>query len=94
MILVKPYNYHNPNYQYLALLVEQIGGQRFSEYLKEHIFAPLGMNGTFSVSMTEQINENDAIPRGHYLLFGNPKSTTVYSFFFQKNLIVYFHYCN
>ncbi|USK42123.1 serine hydrolase domain-containing protein [Cytobacillus oceanisediminis] len=69
------YNYHNPNYQYLALLVEQISGKRFSVYLKEHIFAPLGMNGTFSVSMTEQINENDAIPRGHYLLFGNPKST-------------------
>lgn len=69
------YNYHNPNYQYLALLVEQISSQRFSEYLKEHIFARLGMNGTFSVSMTEQINENDAIPRGHYLLFGNPIST-------------------
>lgn len=69
------YNYHNPNYQYLALLVEQISGQRFSEYLKEHIFALLGMNDTFSVSMTEQINENAAIPQGHYLLFSKPIST-------------------
>jgi CubicO group peptidase (beta-lactamase class C family) len=69
------YNYHNPNYQYLALLVEQISGQRFSEYLHDHIFAPLRMNDTFSVSTTQQINENPAIPQGHYLLLGNPIST-------------------
>ncbi|MGM0867401.1 MAG: serine hydrolase domain-containing protein [Bacillota bacterium] len=69
------YNYHNPNYQYLALLVEQISGQRFSDYLHDHIFAPFGMNDTFSVSTTQQINENPAIPQGHYLLLGKPIST-------------------
>lgn len=66
------YYYHNPNYQFLALLVERISGQRFSEYLQDHIFAPLGMNDTFNVSTTQQINENTAIPQGHYLLFGKP----------------------
>ncbi|KRE46570.1 serine hydrolase domain-containing protein [Paenibacillus sp. Soil724D2] len=69
------YSYHNPNYQFLALLVEQISGQRFSEYLNDHIFAPLRMNDTFSVSTTKQINENHTIPQGHYLLLGKPIST-------------------
>lgn len=70
------YSYHNPNYLYLALLVEQISGQRFSDYLHDHIFAPLGMKSTFSISTTQQINQNPAIPQGHYLLLGKPIRTT------------------
>jgi len=66
------YSYHNPNYEYLALLVEQISGQPFADYLASHIFKPLGMNQTFNVSSTQQINENSAIPRGHYLVLGRP----------------------
>ncbi|WP_028549594.1 serine hydrolase domain-containing protein [Paenibacillus sp. UNC451MF] len=66
------YSYHNPNYQYLALLVEKVSGQNFSAYLENNIFQPLGMSHTFNVSTTQQINENLAIPRGHYLLFGHP----------------------
>ncbi|WP_261301501.1 serine hydrolase domain-containing protein [Paenibacillus andongensis] len=69
------YSYHNPNYQYLALLVEQISGQKFAEFLHDHVFAPLGMTNTFSVSTTQQINENSAIPQGHYLLLGMPIRT-------------------
>ncbi|TCP52597.1 CubicO group peptidase (beta-lactamase class C family) [Tumebacillus sp. BK434] len=65
------YSYHNPNYQYLALLVEQLSGQRFSDYLQAHLFAPLGMSDTFAVSTTQQINDYPAVPRGHYLLLGN-----------------------
>ncbi|MCR8843607.1 beta-lactamase family protein [Paenibacillus sp. SC116] len=68
------YSYHNPNYQYLALLVEKVSGQRFSSYLEEHIFKPLGMNQTVNVSTTQQINDNDAIPKGHYLVFGHSVS--------------------
>ncbi|NOU90608.1 serine hydrolase [Paenibacillus sp. LMG 31460] len=66
------FSYHNPNYQYLALLVEKVSGQSFSAYLEKNIFKPLGMGHTFNVSTTQQINENPAIPRGHYLLFGYP----------------------
>ncbi|ARU62119.1 serine hydrolase [Tumebacillus avium] len=69
------YSYHNPNYQYLALLVEQVSEQRFSEYLQHHIFVPLGMKDTFSVSTTEQINEHPAVVQGHYLLLGKPTHT-------------------
>ncbi|MZQ81070.1 serine hydrolase [Paenibacillus sp. 5J-6] len=66
------YYYHNPNYQFLALLVEQISGQRFSEYLHDHIFTPVGMKDTYDISTTQQIIENNAIPQGHYLLLGKP----------------------
>ncbi|MDP4096378.1 serine hydrolase [Paenibacillus sp. P96] len=70
------YSYHNPNYQYLALLVEKMSGQSFSVYLKNNIFEPLGMSHTFNVSTTQQISENSAIPRGYYLLLGHPVSHT------------------
>ncbi|MCZ8517849.1 MULTISPECIES: serine hydrolase domain-containing protein [Paenibacillus] len=66
------YIYHNPNYQYLALLVEKVSGQDFSAYMKKNIFEHLGMRHTFSISTTQQINENPAIPRGNYLLLGLP----------------------
>jgi CubicO group peptidase (beta-lactamase class C family) len=68
----KSYNYHNPNYQYLALLVEKVSGQNFHAYMQKNIFEPLGMRHTFSVSSTQQINDNPDIPRGHYLLLGHP----------------------
>lgn len=68
------YSYHNPNYQYLALLVEKVSGQNFTAYLKENVFEHLGMSNTFNVSTTQHINENPAIPRGHYLLIGLPIS--------------------
>ena len=52
----------------MALLVETMSGQNFSDYLEDHIFEPLGMRDTLNVSNTRQINENSAIPRGHYVL--------------------------
>ncbi|MFC6553598.1 serine hydrolase domain-containing protein [Cohnella cellulosilytica] len=66
------YSYHNPNYALLANLVESVSGERFSDYLNRHIFEPLGMNHTFSVSTTQQIDENETIPLGHYLSLGRP----------------------
>ncbi|MDQ0113772.1 serine hydrolase domain-containing protein [Paenibacillus harenae] len=64
------YSYHNPNYVLLANLVESVSGERFSDYLDSHIFEPLGMNHTFSVSTTQQIYGNETIPLGHYLSLG------------------------
>lgn len=40
------YRYSNSGYALLALVVEQISGQDFATYLKENIFAPLGMDAT------------------------------------------------
>lgn len=68
------YSYHNPNYQYLALLVEKMSGQNFAEYLKSNLFEPLGMKHTFHVSTTQQIDDHSAIPHGHYLVLGRSVS--------------------
>ncbi|NUU78148.1 beta-lactamase family protein [Paenibacillus xylanilyticus] len=68
------YSYHNPNYVLLANLVESVSGERFSDYLKRHIFEPLGMNHTFSVSTTLQIDGNEAVPSGHYSSLGRSVS--------------------
>ncbi|WP_426453020.1 serine hydrolase domain-containing protein [Paenibacillus sp. S-38] len=64
------YSYHNPNYVLLANLVESVSGERFSDYLSSHIFEPLGMNHTFSVSTTQQFYANETIPLGHYFSLG------------------------
>jgi CubicO group peptidase (beta-lactamase class C family) len=38
------YEYSNSGYVILAQIVEKVSGQRFSKFLKENIFDPLGMN--------------------------------------------------
>ena len=38
--------YSNSGYALLALIVERVSGQPFAAFLKQHIFAPLGMHGT------------------------------------------------
>jgi N-acyl-D-aspartate/D-glutamate deacylase/CubicO group peptidase (beta-lactamase class C family) len=40
------YEYSNPGYEMLALVVERASGQGFGEFLHDNIFAPLGMTGT------------------------------------------------
>ncbi|WP_217560600.1 serine hydrolase [Paenibacillus sp. GbtcB18] len=77
------YTYYNPNYQYLALLVERISGQNFSDYLANQIFKPLGMSQTVNISSTRQIKDNPAIPRGHYLVLGRPVSQNEPSWFVE-----------
>ena len=46
------YEYSNPGYELLALIVERASGRRFAEFIAERIFAPLGM--TSSVVMDER----------------------------------------
>jgi len=46
------YEYSNPGYEALALVVERASGQRFSSFLREAIFAPLGMNDTLVADRT------------------------------------------
>jgi CubicO group peptidase (beta-lactamase class C family) len=40
------YEYSNPGYEMLALVVERVSGQAFGAFLHDSIFAPLGMTGT------------------------------------------------
>ncbi|WP_063798043.1 serine hydrolase domain-containing protein [Streptomyces sp. 150FB] len=40
------FNYHNPNYQVAARVVEEVSGRPFATYLHDHVFAPIGMDST------------------------------------------------
>ncbi|HTJ10893.1 MAG TPA: serine hydrolase domain-containing protein [Dinghuibacter sp.] len=39
--------YNNFNYAILALLVQKMSGQKFAEYMREHVFEPAGMTATY-----------------------------------------------
>ena len=47
------YEYSNPGYEMLALVVERVSGQRFGRFIEENIFAPLGMNDSVIRDSTE-----------------------------------------
>jgi len=40
------YQYYNPNYRVLGLLIEQASGESYSDYMDKHVFKPLGMLDT------------------------------------------------
>lgn len=46
----KYFSYANTGYVVLAYIIERASGQFYGEYLKEHIFDPLGMKHTFAYS--------------------------------------------
>ncbi len=49
------YEYSNTGYALLALIVEQVSGERFADFLHRHIFSPLGMSTT--VAFEQGISE-------------------------------------
>lgn len=63
------WEYHNPNFQVAARLVEVVGGVPFAEYLRRHVFAPLGMRDSGTGD-----TERDLPPsaRGHVRVLGLP----------------------
>ena len=66
------FNYHNPNYQVAARLVEVVSGQTFDAYLREHVFRPAGM----TASLTSYF-DNQSVPGladGHVIAYGHPTS--------------------
>lgn len=42
------FRYSNSGFAFLALIVEKVSGQTYSAFLREHIFRPLGMDGTLA----------------------------------------------
>ena len=46
--------YSNTNYHLLAMIVEQVSGMKFNEYLQEHIFDPCGMEHTTSMAIGDE----------------------------------------
>ncbi|QFZ19226.1 serine hydrolase domain-containing protein [Saccharothrix syringae] len=63
------WEYHNPNFQLAARLVEVVGGVPFAEHLRREVFAPLGMRDSSTAD-----TERDLPPtaRGHLVVLGVP----------------------
>lgn len=62
------YAYSNPNYWILAFLVEKVSGMKFSDYLKQKVFSPLGMDDSFTA-----VNSGDSVQglsKGYVTVYG------------------------
>jgi CubicO group peptidase (beta-lactamase class C family) len=47
------FHYNNSNYMVLAAIIEKVSGQKYSQFMAEHIFKPLGMKNTAVYSKAE-----------------------------------------
>ncbi|MBS4172160.1 serine hydrolase domain-containing protein [Bacillus sp. FJAT-49736] len=56
-----PYRYSNANYVLLGYIVQQVSGQSYGDYVKEHIFIPLSMHNSF-VTLDEASEHGLATP--------------------------------
>ena len=62
------FNYFNPNYNILGLIIEKVSGMSYEDYIKENILAPLEMENTYLEK--EVIKEK--VPNGHISFFSFP----------------------
>ncbi len=60
------YQYSNPGYALLAIVVERVSGKRFGDFLEQEIFAPLGMSNTFVYDAPSKKNAQSAIGYGQF----------------------------
>ncbi|MCW8997985.1 MAG: beta-lactamase family protein [Kangiellaceae bacterium] len=63
------FQYSNTNYQLLGYLVQSISGQKYTQFVRETIFAPLKMSNSF---MQEEKAYLEQAARGHLYWFGQP----------------------
>ncbi|MFI0466275.1 serine hydrolase domain-containing protein [Saccharopolyspora sp. 5N102] len=62
------WEYHNPNFQVAARLVEVVAGQPFDGYLQEHVFAPLGMTDSRTIDTADELPPS---AHGHLKVLGS-----------------------
>tara|TARA_B100000683_G_scaffold12866_2_gene13550 strand:- start:2003 stop:3958 length:1956 start_codon:yes stop_codon:yes gene_type:complete len=55
------YSYTNSGYNILAKIIENVSGQKFSEYMQLNVFSPLGMKTAFIADSPIDMKENIAI---------------------------------
>lgn len=79
----KKFHYHNPNYQILALVVESVSKEKFSDYLKNHIFLPMNMNHTVDVPLTNNFTLADQFSSGHIFILGKAFPVTEPEWFIE-----------
>lgn len=63
----QPYRYSNANYVLLGYIVQQVSGQSYGDYVKEHIFSPLSMDNSYA-TLDEAAKHGLAVP--YRRLFG------------------------
>lgn len=66
------WNYHNPNYQVAARLVEVVSGLSFEDYLRRHVFDPLGMAASTTTETDDQ--QVAGLADGYTFAYGQPVS--------------------
>lgn len=59
--------YSNVNYSVLGLLVQEVSGQRYEEYIQENIFTPLAMDHSYTSSSLTQAT---GVAQGYNPFFG------------------------
>ncbi|QQQ73575.1 beta-lactamase family protein [Saccharothrix sp. 6-C] len=63
------WEYHNPNFQVAARLVEVVAGRPFADHLRREVFAPLGMADSRTVDTASDLPPSAA---GHVKVLGLP----------------------
>lgn len=61
----RSFAYNNTNYALLALIIEQVSGMPFEEFMKKRIFDPLGMKSTFIYSYRNHQLPTDNFTKGY-----------------------------
>ena len=69
----KVFQYSNANYAVLGAIIESASGQRYEDYIQEHIFDPLNM--TKSYTSEEQAKQHN-LATGYRYWFGQPIPAT------------------
>jgi len=62
------FNYFNPNYNILGLIIEKVSGMSYENYIRSNILKPLEMNNTY---LSKEIVE-EKVPTGHLAFFSWP----------------------
>jgi NADH dehydrogenase FAD-containing subunit/CubicO group peptidase (beta-lactamase class C family) len=70
----RTFGYSNANYETLGLLVQQVSGESYEDYVKGHIFVPLAMRNSF-LSQEEALSRGMA--SGYRWWFGIPVAVTL-----------------
>jgi len=62
------FNYCNTNFALLAIIIEKVSGKSYSDFLKEELFQPLGMNHSYTALNIDSAKEH--ITRGYTMKYG------------------------
>jgi CubicO group peptidase (beta-lactamase class C family) len=71
------YRYSNPGYALLAIVVERVSGEQFSNFLQREIFKPVGMGATFVYDGPGKKNLRTAVGYGQFGQVDDAEATAI-----------------